>query len=94
MIKLNRFFLLMQLYWLERQISQVFDRGLSLKIDRAHVQREEINSNYKQENGFLAGVIEAITKKATAAALRWFQPEAILRAAQWTRKKLMVDTSS
>ena len=87
MIKLNRFFLLMQLYWLERQISQVFDRELSLKIDRLHNTLEEISSNPKLENGSLAGVIKALTKKATAAALKWFQPEAILRAALWTTKK-------
>ena len=87
MIKLNRFFLLMQLHWLERQISPKFDRGLSIKIDRLHNTLEEISSNPKLENGSLAGVINAISKKATAAALQWFQPEAILRAALWTTKK-------
>ena len=86
MIKLNRFFLLMKLYWLERQISQEFDRELSLKIDRLHNTLEEISSNPKLENGSLAGVIKTITKKATAAALRWFQPEAILRAASWKKR--------
>jgi hypothetical protein len=86
MIKLNSFFLLSQLYWFERQISQEFDRELSLKIDRLHNALEEISNNPKLENGSLAGVIETIAKKATAAALRWFQPEAILRAAQWKKK--------
>ena len=88
MIKLNSFFLLLQLYLLERQISQKFDRKLSLKIDSLHNRLEDTSSNPKLENGSLAGVIKAITKKATAAALRWFQPEAISRAEQWKNKKI------
>ena len=82
----KKFLRQMRLHWLERQIGQEFDRDHSLKIDRAHVQLEAKNINHKQENGFLAGVIEAITKKATTAALRWFQPETILRAASWKKK--------
>ena len=63
--KCIKFLLLMRLSWLERQISNKFDRDLSLKIDRVRLKLEEINSNPKQENGLLAGVIEAITKKNT-----------------------------
>ena len=87
MTKANEIFHQMRLRWLERQISQEFNRELSLKIDRLHNTLEEINNNPQLENGSLAGVINAISKKATAAALQWFQPEAILRAALWTTKK-------
>jgi hypothetical protein len=84
---LKNVFLKVRLRLLEEQIDQEFDRELSLKIDRLHNTLEEISSNPKFENGSLAGVIKAISKKATAAALHWFQPEAILRAALWTTKK-------
>ena len=86
MTKSNKIFHQMRLRWLEGQIDQKFDRKLSLKIDRLHNILEEISSNPKLENGSLAGVIKTITKKATAAALRWFQPEAILRAASWKKR--------
>ncbi len=64
-----KLFLRKRLSRLERQIGEEFDLDLSLKIDRLHAQLEEINSNHKQEIGFLAGVIKAVTKKAIAAAL-------------------------
>ena len=84
----GQFFLRLQLRWLEGKTTQEFDRKLSLKIDKLHTQIEENTISYKQETGSLAGVIKAITKKATAAALRWFQPEAILRAALWKKKTI------
>ena len=81
-----KLFLRKRLSRLERQIGEEFDRDHSLKIDRALVALEENSNNHKQENGFLAGVIKAVTKKATTAALRWFQPETILRAASWKKR--------
>ena len=83
---LKDIFLKVRLRLLEEQIDQEFDRNLSLKIDRVHAQIEANKSQNIQETGFLAGAIKAIVKKATATALRWFQPEAILRAAQWKKK--------
>ena len=84
---LKNIFLKVQLRWLEGKIAQEFERKLSLKIDKLHTQIEENTIPYKQETGFLAGAIKAIVEKATAAALQWFQPEAILRAALWIKKK-------
>ena len=77
----------MRLRWLEGEMGSDFDRVLSLKIDRNNTQLDD--QNYVQTTfnfGFLAGVIKAITKKAPAAALQRFQPEAILRAASWKKK--------
>ena len=86
MKKLKKFFLRAGLKWLESQIGSKFDRDLSLKIDKVRAQLEEISDKHNQEIGLLVGVIKAITKKATAAALQWFQPEAILRAALWKKR--------
>ena len=83
---LKNIFLKVRLRWLEGKIAQEFDRKISLKIDKLHTQIEENTIPYKQETGFLAGAIKAIVKKATATALRWFQPGAILRAASWKKK--------
>ena len=86
MTKANKIFHQMRLRLLEKQIDQEFDRNLSLKIDRIHAQIEANKSQNIQETGFLAGAIKAIVKKAAVVALQWFQPKAILRAAQWKKK--------
>jgi hypothetical protein len=86
MTKANKIFHQMRLRLLEKQIDQEFDRNLSLKIDRVHAQIEANKSQNIQETGFLAGAIKAIVKKAAVVALQWFQPKAILRAAQWKKK--------
>ena len=47
MKRLKKLFLRMRLRWLERQIGEEFDSGLSLKIDRLHALLNNQDNEYK-----------------------------------------------
>ena len=65
--KCIKFLLLMRLSWLERQIGEEFDSGLSLKIDRLHALLNNQDNEYKtyQVIFWLARAWELVKKAVT-----------------------------